>query len=442
MTLDISRDLGKPLKLDSKDDRRALRRLSNCLDDNPQLIRLFLKSMIEAGMTSNLWGALHQLLFSVVKLPLHDPESRMVRIAGTTFAKLGRTNNGHQLQKLLLCLAPFNNFIPCGLYDKFFFPSVKCYLGHLRHCGSLEWPASADPGVVKQHEPLGEDPSLMYFQLSHLAEESKAPFCVLVEQLLESGLVDFPPQVREIKEMREAVNTYCNRERDGSTSAVEKLLEELGYLSINPALTHYLRLQFSGTTDATSHGLEYLSVLRAYCSYYKSFSANRWNEHDSHQPNHSRPAGASTTSEEEHFTSDSVYLHDARNIYSAVHIAFKMPKLSWRWELLPFSALVELGNIAVQIFKPQASSYKRLPTGIFAEETILSLYEVILTHWESAPRTERESPKPLMIAATISFTECILSMMIGNSQSSEFGIDMVKLRAPSGAQSQYTRDYG
>lgn len=125
----------------SKYETRDMRRLLNCLDYNPQLITLFLKAMSKAGQLPNMEEALHNVLFSTAQLPLDDPESRIVRVTRITFTDLGRLENGCDLQKLLLCLVQFSNFIPCGLHDELFFlvPNAilatsecfKCWSGHL-----------------------------------------------------------------------------------------------------------------------------------------------------------------------------------------------------------------------------------------------------------------------------------------------------------------------
>lgn len=421
--MDILRDLRVPVELNSPSEKGDLRRITECLDNNPQLIRMFLKVMSEAGLLSSMMRGLHHLLYRAVRLPVEDAESRLVRIAHDTFANMDKLKNGHELRKLLLCLAPFNNFIPCGFHDELFFPSAACYFGYLRQCQVLEWPSSADPGVLKQGDELSKDPSLMYFQLSHLAEESKELFYILIKQLLDSGLVDFAPQTAEITEMSDAVEEHHNRVEDGTTRATQKLLAKLAYLRINPILTHYLRSQFGKATGETTHGLKYPLLLMAYCSYYKLFSASRWNEHDSQQPNRTGSDIGTTNRGENRFTSDSVYLHDTPNIYSVVQIALEMSHPTARWMLLPSFALIELGNMAAHTFRPHVWPYEPLPTGAFTEETILIMLHKVLSYWDSAPRAERDSPTPLKIAAALSFTHCVAALMIGQSQFSDFGID-------------------
>lgn len=430
MTLDILRDLGRPFVLESELESRDLRRVSNRLDDNPQLIRMFLKGVSEMtpGMPFRTTRVLRQLLLSVVHMSLEDPGSRMVRIAHTTFTNIGRLNHGHKLQKLLLGFAFFNNFIPCGLHDKFFFPSARSYLGYLTHCHILEWPTTADPGVVKQYNPLSQDPSLMYFQLSHLAEESEELFCVLVEQLLDSGLVDFPEQTEEITEMREAVVKYDSREEDRDISAVKELLAELAYLCISPVLTNYLRSQFRDSANSSPHGVDLTLLVLAYCSYYKSFSASRWDEHDSHQPGRSSLVVTSTPDKGEHFTSDSVYLHDTRNVWSAVHIALAMENPNMIWKSFPSSALLDLGNMATQRLGRPAWPYKALSTGGFTEETIFDMLDAVLSYWDSTPRAEQESPTPLRIACDLSMIQCGMVQVIGDSPFTKFDMDQRQQR--------------
>lgn len=397
-----------------------MRRFLNCLDFNPQLITLFLKAMSTAGQLSNMAEAFHTILFSVVQLPLDDPESRMVRVAQKTFTNLGRLDNGDELQKLLLCLAQFSIFIPCGLHDEVFFPSAKCYLGYLRVCQVLEWPSSADASIVQPGVELSEVPSQMHRQLSELAKESIDPFCVLIEQLIDSDLVEFTRQSLQNKESHTAIDNYY--EGPSGTDSTKQLLMKLNYLRINPTLTQYLRFQFGEGTSGPSHGLSQTRLLIAFCAYYKSFSISRWDEYASHQSNGSQPLDTTATAESGAFTSDSVYLHDASNIYSSVHIALALPHPTMRWMLLPFNVLNDLMSTAMRTFNPHIIPYKPLPTGFLTEETIISLLRAVTSYYEDAPRAERESPTPLRIAATLSLGMCCLMFYVGQSAYSDIDV--------------------
>ena len=419
VTLDMLRNLGKSPKLNSKYETRNMRRFLNCLDYNPQLIALFLKAMLKAGQSLNMEEALHNVLFSIVQLPLDDPESRMVRVAQITFKNLGRLDNGREVQKLSLCLAQFSNFIPCGLHDKFFFPSAKCYLGYLRVFQVLEWPSSADASIVQPGVDLSKVPSHMHLQLSELAKESIDPFCVLIEQLIRSGLVEYTAQSQENEESRTAIDDY--HQWPSGTSSTHQLLMKLSYLRINPILTQYLRTQFGQGTSGPSHGFSQTGLLMAFCAYYKSFSISSWDEYASHQSGGSQPVDTTATAVQGAFTSDSVFLHDASNIYSSVHIALALPHLAMRWPLLPLNVLNDLVSIAMRTFNPNAQ-YKPLPTGVFTEETILSLLRAVLSYYEAAPRAERESPTPLRIAAILSQGECWLMSSIGASEYSDIDV--------------------
>lgn len=396
-----------------------MRRFLNCLDFNPQLITLFLKAMLKAGQLPNMADALHNVLFSVVQLPLDDPESRMVRVAQTTLTNLGRLDNGHELQKLLLCLAQFSIFIPCGLHDEVFFPSAKCYLGYLRVCQVLEWPSSADASIVQPGVDLSEVPSRMHRQLSELAKESIDPFCILIERLIRSDLVEFTRQSQKNKKSRTAIKKYY--QGLSGTSSTHQLLTKLNYLRINPILTQYLRSQFGEGPSGPSHGFSQTKLLMAFCAYYKSFSISRWNEYASHRSNESQPLDTTATAEKGGFTSDSVFLHDVSNIYSCVHIALALPHPAMRWPFLPVNVLNDLTSIAMRTFNPNIP-YKPLPTGFYTEESILSLFRAVMSYYEAAPRAERESPTPLRIAAMLSQGECWLMLFIGESAYSDFDV--------------------
>ena len=396
-----------------------MRRLLNCLDYNPQLITLFLKAMSKAGQLPDMEEALHNVLFSIVQLPLDDPESRMVRVAQITFTDLGRLDNGCELQKLLLCLTHFSNFIPCGLHDEFFFPSAKCYLGYLRVFEVLDWPSSADASIVEQGVDLSKVPSQMQLQLSELAKESIDPFCVLIEQLIRSGLAEFTAQSLENDESRTAIENY--HQGPSGISSTHQLLMKLNYLRINPTLTQYIRSHFGEGTSGLPQGFSQTGFLMAYCAYYKSFSTSSWAEYASHQSNGSQPVNTTATTVKGAFTIDSVFLHDASNIYSSVHIALALPHPAMRWPLLPFNVLNDLTSIAMRTFNPNML-YKPLPTGVFTEETILSLLRAVMSYYDAAPRAERESPTPLRIAATLSLGECWLMSFIGASEYSDIDV--------------------
>ena len=419
VTLDMLRNLRQSPKLNSRYETRDMRRFLNCLDYNPQLIALFLKAMSRAGQLPNMEEAFHNVLFSIVQLPLDDPESRMVRVAQITFADLSRLDNGCELQKLLLCLAQFSNFIPCGLHDEFFFPSAKCYLGYLRVFQVLEWPSSANASIVQPGVNLSQVPSKMHLQLSELAKDSIDPFCVLIEQLIRSGLVEFTVQSQKNKESRKAIKKYC--QGPSGTSSTRQLLMKLNYLRVNPVLTQYLRSQFEKGPSGPSHGFSQTGLFMAFCAYYKSFSVSSWDECASNQPNRSQPVDTTATAVEGAFTSDSVFLHDASNIYSSVHTALALPPPAMRWQLLPFNVLTDLASVAMRTFNPNML-YKPLPTGDFTEETILSLLRVVISYYDAAPRAERESPMPLRIAATLSQSECWLMSFIGASEYSDIDV--------------------
>ena len=420
VTLDMLRNLRQGRRLNSKYETRDLRRFLSCLDFSPQLITLFLKAMSKAGQLPDIIDAFHSILFSVVQLPLEGPESRLVRVAQKKFLDLGRLDNGYELQKLLLCLAQFSMFIPCGLHDEVFFPSAKSFLGYLRVCQVLEWPSSADASIVQPGVELSEVPSEMRRQLSELAKESIDPFCVLIEQLIDSDLVEFTRQSLQNEESRTAIEDYY--EGSFGTKATHQLLLKLNYLRINPILTQYLRSQFDEGTTGPSHGFSQTRLLIAFCAYYKSFSISRWNEYASHQPNQSQAIDTTVTPEEGAFTSDSVFLHDASNIYSCVHIALALTHPTMRWQLLPFNVLNDLMNTAMRTFNPNAL-YKPLPTGYFTEETILALLRAVISYYEAAPRAERDSPTPLRITATLSQGECWLMSFIGGSLYSDIDVN-------------------
>lgn len=375
--------------------------------------------MSKADQLPNMVGALHNVLFSVVQLPLDDPESRVVRVAQKTFLDLGRLDNGYELQKLLLCLAQFSIFIPCGLDDEVFFPSAKSYLGYLRVCQVLEWPSSADASIVQPGVEISEVPSQMRRQLSELAKESIEPFCVLIEQLIDSDLVEFTRQSLQNEESRTAIENY--HEGPAGTDSTYQLLMKLHYLRINPILTQYLRSQFGEGTSGPSHGFSQTGLMIAFCAYYKSFSISRWDEYASQQPNRSQPGDTTATADEGAFTSDSVFLHDACNIYSCVHIALALPHPAMRWPLLPVNVLNDLMRTAMRTFNPNIL-YKPLPTGFYTEESILILLRAVISYYEAAPRAERDSPTPLRITAMLSQGECWLMSYIGASAYSEIDV--------------------
>lgn len=397
-----------------------MRRFLNCLDFNPQLITLFLKAMSKAGQLTNMVDALHNILFSVVQLPLDNPESRMVRVAQKTFTDLGRLDDGYELQKLLLCLAQFSIFIPCGLNDEVFFPSAKSFLGYLRVCQVLEWPSSADATIVQPGVEISKVPSQMRQQLAELAKESIDPFCVLIQHLIDSDLVEFTRQSLQNEESRAAIEDY--HDRPSGIESTRQLLEKLTYLRINPILTQYLRSQFGEGISGPSHGFSQTGLLIAFCAYFKSFSVSRWNEYALHRSNGSQSIENIANAEGGGaFTSDSVFLHDASNIYSCVHIALALPHQAMRWPLLPIDVLSELMSIAMRTFNPHAV-YKALPTGFFTEETILGLLRAVISYYEAAPRAERESPTPLRIAAMLAQGECWLMFHIGESNYSDVDV--------------------
>lgn len=419
VTLDMLRSMRQIRKLTSKYETRDMRRFLNCLDYNPQLITLFLKAMSRGGQSPNMEEALHNVLFSVVQLPLDDPESRVVRVAQATFTDLGNLHNGGELQKLLLLLSQFSNFIPCGLHSEIFFPSAQCYLGYLRVFQVLEWPASADVSIVQPGVDLSEDPSQMYRQLSELAKESIDPFCVLVARLILSGLVEFTTQSLRNEESLNAINDY--KSGPFGTKRTRKLLMKLNYLRINPILTQYLRSQFSTGTSGPSHGFSQTGLLMAYCAYYRSFSISSWDEYASHRPNESPPVETTATAADGAFTIDSVFFHDACNIYSSVHIALALPHPTMKWRLLPVDVLNDLTNIAMRTFNPH-TPYRPLPTGVFTEETILGLLRAVISYYDAAPRAERESPTPLRTAAILSQGECWLMSFVGASEYSDIDV--------------------
>ncbi|KFA80049.1 hypothetical protein S40288_10656 [Stachybotrys chartarum IBT 40288] len=419
VTLDMLRGMRQSRKLTSKYETRDMRRFLKCLDYNPQLIALFLKTMSRAGQSPSMEEALHNVLFSVVKLPPDDPESRLVRVAQATFTDLGKLQNGGELQKLLLLLSQFSNFIPCGLHDEIFFPSAQCYLGYLRVFQVLEWPASADASIVQPGVDLSKDPSEMYRQLSELAKESIDPFCVLVARLIRSGLVEFTIQSLKNEESLDAINDY--KRGPFGINRTRKLLMKLNYLRINPILTQYLRSQFSRGTSGPSHGFSQTSLLMAYCAYYRSFSISSWDEYASHRPNESPPVETTTPAADGAFTTDSVFFHDASNIYSSVHIALTLPHPTMRWRLLPVDVLNDLITIAMRTFNPH-TPYRPLPTGVFTEETILGLLRAVISYYDAAPRAERESPTPLRTTAILSQGECWLMSFVGASEYSDIEV--------------------
>ena len=260
----------------------------------------------------------------------------------------------------------------------------------------------------------------MQLQLSELAKESINPFCVLIKRLIRSGLLEFTVQSLENKKSRIAIRNYDSGL--SGTHSTHQLLKKLNYLRINPILTQYLRSQFGEGTRGPSHGFSQTGLLMAFCAYYKSFSISSWDEYASHQSNGSQPVDTTATAMKEAFTSDSVFFHDASNIYSSVHIALALSHPAMRWPLLPFNVLNDLTSIAMRTFNPNILCTKPLPTGVFTEETILSLIRAVISYYEAAPRAERESPTPLRIAATLSQGECWLMSFIGASEYSDIDV--------------------
>lgn len=72
---------------------------------------------------------------------------------------------------------------------------------------------------------------------------------------------------------------------------------------------------------------------------------------------------------------------------------------------LPLQRFNDLTSIAMRTFNFN-TLYKPLHSGIFTEESILSLLKIMMSRHETAPRAERESLKPLRIAALLSQGQC------------------------------------
>ena len=422
--------MDKNTRLGSKYETRNLGRVLQCLEQNPLIITLFLQTMSEAGLLSNMTDALHNILFGTVPLPFIGPQSRMVCAAQKAYTDLNSMANGQDLQKLALCLCYFNNVIPCSLDEKVFFPSAICYLAYLRVHLALPWPSTADPSIVRESVELSKNPSQLRTQLVHLSQESVDSFCVLIEYFLDTGLVDFTSQDQQNQTSSQAIDKW--RDLSPGVASTRLLLSKLRYLRINPVLTHYLRGQAEPQTFTKGdeilrpHGLNMLMVQAAYCSYFKSFSKGSMEEHDSrHQTINPQPS--ITNSKAAISASDVVFYYDAPNFYSVVHTAIAMQHPKLRWELTPVWALLDLASKGMRTFNPHVA-YEPLRTGAFTEETILSMLRLVVAYYDSAPRGERDSLTPLTYAALCSNAECWLMSFVGGSHYSDIEVYRRQLR--------------
>lgn len=78
----------------------------------------------------------------------------------------------------------------------------------------------------------------------------------------------------------------------------------------------------------------------AFYANYKSSLISSQVEYASHQSNRSRLVDTTATTTKEVFTSDPIFLHDAFNIYSSVHIALALPHAVMGWPLFLFNVLM------------------------------------------------------------------------------------------------------
>lgn len=414
--------MDKNTTLGSRYETRDLGRVLQCLEQNPLIIKLFLQTMSEADLLSDMEDALHNISLGTVPLPLTGPQSQMVCAAQKAYTDLRFMANGQDLQKLALCLCYFNNVIPCSLDEKVFFPSATCFLAHLRVFSVLPWPSTIDPSIAREGVELSKNRAQLRTQLVHLSLDLVDSFCILMEHFLSTRLVYFRSQDQQDKTSAQAIKDWDR----SSPRDTRSLLSKLKYLRINPVLTHYLRGQAEPQTSTKGdialrpHGLNLLLVQAALCSYFKLFSKSSMEEHDSRRQT-ADSQSSTNDSQPAISASDIVFYNDAPNFLSAIYTAIAMEHPKLQWELLPVWALHDLASKGMRTFISTAV-YEPLRTGAFTEETILGMLRLVVAYYDSAPRGERDSFTPLTYAAVCSNAECWLMSFVGGSDYSDIEI--------------------
>ncbi len=412
----------------SSTEAHDVRLVLHLLDYNPLIITLFFKTMSVAGELSSMSEAAHTILTGAIELPLIDSETRMCTQAHKSYADLSKLDNGHHLQKLMLCLVPFSMAIPCSLNDRVFFPSIKAYIGWLVTWNELDFNPETPISKIPPGLSLESDSLLLRSHMIETAELWVSPFKILVEHLMLSKLLGFTPQDLEDETLcavRKDYWEYLSEEAEPSSDATGKLLVSLKYLWINPVLSHYLRTFFvrqERKPDAKppTHGLSLSGLNCAYSSYYKLFCMSSWDEHAASM--NAEPASRSeATPAVENHPSKFVFTVDTANIYGAIYASMSLHPSSLRWSLLPMRAATDLNTLTARAFTMFA--YKPLAMAYFTEKHLLDMISMILAKYDAAPRAERDSIMPLTTAAVLSFAECTLLFTIGQSEYSDLEVD-------------------
>ena len=426
--LELLKQLKYSPKKGSSPEAHDIRLVLHLLDYNPLTITLFFKTMSVAGKLSSMSEVARIILTGIVELPLVDSETCMCAYARKTYTDLSKLDNGQQLQKLMLCLAPFSMAIPCSLNDDVYFPSIKAYIGWLIIWNELGLDPETSISKAPPDLSLEKDSSLLRAHMIETAKLWVSSFKILVEHLIRSKLLGFTPQDLEDKTLYAVQSDYWEYLSEGaepSSDATGKLLMSLKYLWINPILSHYLRTLFvrqeqTPGANPSTNGLSWSGLKCAYSSYYKLFCMSDWDEHAA-SINDESSARSEPRSAIENHPSKFVFTIDSANIYGAIYTSMSLHHPTLRWSLLPMRVATDLNALTVRAFTTVA--YKSLAMAYFTEKHLLDMITEILAKYDGAPRAERYSISPLRIATILSSAECFLLFTIGQSEYSDLGVD-------------------